>query len=154
STCSTRAARSAWPSGSASSGACGSWRVAARRRTSPSGSASASRCCAGRAPRVPELLFEVGCEEIPAGYLAQALPELERLARQELGGAKLLEEPAPLAALGTPRRLALVAREVRSRQPDLDETLVGPPVSAGGKAKDGFARKYGLSGGDIAEQDT
>jgi glycyl-tRNA synthetase beta chain len=103
---------------------------------------------------VPELLFEIGCEEIPAGYLAQALPELERRGRQELGSAKLIEEGAPLGVLGTPRRLALVAREVRGRQPDVDETLVGPPTSAGSKAKDGFARKYGLLADDIAEEDT
>ena len=89
-----------------------------------------------------ELLLEIGCEEIPAGFLAGALPELANRAKAALEAVKLW--PADVQTLGTPRRLALVVRNLPARQPDLDEELKGPPVTAGDKARDGFARKFGL----------
>ncbi len=90
-----------------------------------------------------DLLFEIGCEEIPAGVVASVLPELERLAGEELRTANV--KHGGLSVLGGPRRLALVVRDVLERQPDLDETVVGPVASAGDKARAGFARKLGLA---------
>src|SRR5262244_336472 len=99
---------------------------------------------------MPDLLLEIGCEEIPAGFLAGALPELAARAQAALEGAKLW--PAEVQTLGTPRRLALVVRNLPARQPDVDEELKGPPVGAGDKARDGFARKFGLDKSAVTEE--
>src|SRR5262245_23566628 len=128
---------SAWRNASASSAAFARSRKAVPKDIWPSGSGSAFPCF-GRKPRMPDLLLEVGCEEIPAGPLAAALLELERRFGEALTGAQL--QSARISALGTPRRLALVVRGLGARQPDLDERIEGPPVTAGEKAKAGFAR--------------
>jgi glycyl-tRNA synthetase beta chain len=96
-----------------------------------------------------ELLFEIGTEEIPAGFLARALAELPGLARARLAAARL--EHGEIVALGAPRRLALSVAGLADRQADLAETLTGPPASAAfdkdGKptrAAAGFAQKVGV----------
>ena len=53
-----------------------------------------------------ELLFEIGAEEIPAGFLARALAELKPLAEQRLAAAR--RAFTRVTTLGTPRRLALI----------------------------------------------
>ncbi|MEO8704618.1 MAG: glycine--tRNA ligase subunit beta [Kofleriaceae bacterium] len=102
---------------------------------------------AGRAP--PDLLFEIGCEEIPAKMLAKQLADLPKLVGDRLAAARL--EHAGVSALGTPRRVAVIVKALADRQPDLDEEVVGPPVSAAfaadgsvTKAGQGFAAKNGV----------
>jgi glycyl-tRNA synthetase beta chain len=96
-----------------------------------------------------DLLFELGCEEIPAKFLARALEELPGLAGKRLADARLQHES--LRALGTPRRIALEVRGLADRQPDLRERVVGPPVGAAfgpdgapTRAAIGFAQKNGV----------
>ena len=95
-----------------------------------------------------DLLFEIGTEEIPAGFLARALAELPGLATARLAAARLEHDGA--VALGAPRRIALHVRGLADRQADVSETLTGPPVSAAfkdgqpTKAAIGFAQKAGV----------
>ena len=96
-----------------------------------------------------ELLVELGTEEIPAGFLARALVELESLVPARLAEARLAHGAVQI--WGTPRRIAIAVAEVADRQPDVDERVVGPPISAGydkeGKptrAAIGFAEKNGV----------
>ena len=96
-----------------------------------------------------ELVFEIGCEEIPARMLARALADLPALVRARLDAARL--PCRDIVALGTPRRLALVIRGLAERQPDLRERVVGPPAGAAfgpdgapTKAALGFAAKNGV----------
>ncbi len=96
-----------------------------------------------------ELVFEIGCEEIPARMLARALAELPGLARVRLADARLTA--AEVVALGTPRRVTLVVRGLPERQPDLRERVVGPPIGAAfgpdgapTRAALGFAHKNGV----------
>ena len=96
-----------------------------------------------------DLLFELGCEEIPAKFLARALEELPGLASKRLADARL--SFASLRSLGTPRRIALEVRGLADRQPDLRERVVGPPVGAAfgpdgapTRAAIGFAQKNGV----------
>ncbi len=88
-----------------------------------------------------ELLFELGCEEIPSRMLARAIAELPALVRARLDAARLTS--TDVIALGTPRRLAVIVRGLVDRQPDLDERVVGPPVGAA-FAADGTVTKAGL----------
>jgi glycyl-tRNA synthetase beta chain len=96
-----------------------------------------------------DLLFEIGTEEIPAGFLIRALGDLERLATAKLDEARLGH--GAVRALGTPRRLTLIVSEVAERQPDLSERVVGPPARVAfddegkpTKAAIGFAKKNGV----------
>ncbi len=97
-----------------------------------------------------DLLFEIGCEEIPAKMLARALVELPALVEARLAAARLSH--GGVRALGTPRRLAVIVKALADRQPDLDEEVVGPPVGAAfaadgsvTKAGQGFAAKNGVA---------
>ena len=96
-----------------------------------------------------ELLVELGTEEIPAGFLARALVELGTLVPARLADARLAHGAVQI--WGTPRRIAISIDGLADAQPDVDERVVGPPVSAGydkeGKptrAAIGFAEKNGV----------
>ena len=104
-----------------------------------------------------DLVFEIGCEEIPARMLQRALAELPGLAKARLDEARLLVPAATdVRALGTPRRVTLVVRGLPARQPDLHERVVGPPVGAAfgkdgepTKAALGFAQKNGVDAASL-----
>ncbi len=97
-----------------------------------------------------DLLFEIGCEEIPAKMLARQLVDFPALVEQRLSAARL--EHKGVRALGTPRRLAVIVKQLVDRQPDLSEEVVGPPVAAAfapdgtlTKAGQGFAAKNSVA---------
>ncbi len=102
-----------------------------------------------KAPPARELLVEIGCEELPAGWLPDLVRDFARLVGEGLEQERLLVSPA--RGLGGPRRLVAHAEAVAERQPDRDETLLGPPARiAGGpgawtRAATGFAKKQGVS---------
>ncbi len=96
-----------------------------------------------------DLLFEIGTEEIPAGYIKPALAQLETgFARK---AAELKIGHGGLMVMGTPRRLALIVRDVAEKQEDIREELLGPSKKAAfdaegnmTKAAVGFARSKGV----------
>jgi glycyl-tRNA synthetase beta chain len=96
-----------------------------------------------------DVLFEIGAEEIPAGFVPPALRQLEGDLAKALGEARLAH--GEVKAVGTPRRLAVWARDVAPRQTDARTEAFGPPVAqaydAEGKptqAALGFARSQGV----------
>jgi glycyl-tRNA synthetase beta chain len=99
---------------------------------------------------VPEtLLLEIGCEELPAGFIDPALEDLSRAAAAGLAEARLAH--GVIRTLGTPRRLALVVEGVADRQEDRMREALGPATrvafDASGKptpAAQGFARSAGV----------
>ena len=105
-----------------------------------------------------DLLFEIGCEEIPARMLARALADLPGAVTARLEGARLAH--GPVRALGTPRRLAVIVKGLADRQPDLAEEVIGPPVSAAfgpdgavTKAGQGFAAKAGVDPASLGKKE-
>jgi len=105
-----------------------------------------------------ELFVELGCEELPAGYVTSALAELGPRLGQALAVARL--EHGATRVYGTPRRLAVVTT-VATRQKDVAETLTGPPVSAAfdkegkpTKAAEAFANKLGIDVGALEKVQT
>lgn len=80
-----------------------------------------------------DFLLEIGTEEIPHWMIPGALQQLARL---DLFGA----EPRVDA---TPRRLVVRASGLPERTPETEQIVKGPPLSAGQKAAEGFARKQG-----------
>jgi glycyl-tRNA synthetase beta chain len=96
-----------------------------------------------------ELFLEIGCEEIPAGFIPRALAEMEAIVSRELEAARL--SFGSVRTLGTPRRLALVVTGIPTVQPDAEITAMGPAkrvaFDADGKptkAGEGFARGQGV----------
>jgi len=102
-----------------------------------------------------ELFLEIGTEEIPAGFIPRALAEMEAMISRELTNARLCF--GMVQTLATPRRLALVVRDIPSLQPDAEITATGPSVKAAydadGKptrAAEGFAKGQGVEVSELA----
>ncbi len=92
---------------------------------------------------MPDLLFELFSEEIPARMQARAAEDLCKLVTDRLVDAGLVYEGAK--AFATPRRLALAVHGIPARQPDLKEEKKGPRVGAPAQAVQGFLKSAGLS---------
>jgi len=97
-----------------------------------------------------DFLFEIGCEEIPAGMLPGAIKELKVILEKYLA-AHNLGSGAAIEAYGAPRRLSVSCASVRLKQPDEIKEVTGPPKSvaydAAGKptrAAESFAQKMNI----------
>src|SRR5689334_14197574 len=75
-----------------------------------------------------ELLFEIGCEEIPAGMLPKAEEDL-RLNIEKLLAAEDLSREAAVETFSTPRRLTAWVRGLPLKQSDVEFEVTGPPKS-------------------------
>ena len=80
-----------------------------------------------------ELLLEIGTEEIPAGFVPQALIDLEGIAQKELGASRI--DFSGIKTFGTPRRLVLVIESVSEKQRDEETKKIGPSRQAAFDAK-------------------
>ncbi len=107
-----------------------------------------------------ELLIEIGCEEIPAGWLPNLTAQMAQHVDARLKEARLTSD-APAEAYSTPRRLTARVIRVAERQTDFEELVTGPPVSAAYKpdgeptpAATGFAKKYGVEMSALERQQT
>jgi glycyl-tRNA synthetase beta chain len=83
--------------------------------------------------KMKELLLEIGTEEIPAGFVPQALKDLEILAKRELEAKRI--DFSGIRTLGTPRRLVLVIQSVSEKQRDEEIRKIGPSKQAAFDAK-------------------
>ena len=92
---------------------------------------------------MPDLLFELFSEEIPARMQARAAEDLKAIVTGKLVDAGLVYEGAK--AFATPRRLALVVQGLPARQPDLKEEKKGPRLGAPPGAIQGFLKSAGLA---------
>jgi glycyl-tRNA synthetase beta chain len=99
---------------------------------------------------MPELLFELGCEELPASFVRKAYQELAHNIEAGLAEA---EVPFTRGAepIGTPRRLIVHFQDVAERQPDRSKEVRGPALKAAydadgnpTKALEGFCRGQGV----------
>ena len=98
-----------------------------------------------------DFLLELRSEEIPARMQAKAREDLARLFAAELAKAGLAA--AALATYATPRRLALIARDLPQATEAVSEEVKGPRASAPPQALEGFLRKTGLSREQLVERD-
>jgi len=92
---------------------------------------------------VTDFLLELRCEEIPARMQSGARADLEKLFRKELQAAGI--SPAAITVWSTPRRLALIARDLPEGTEAVREETKGPRTSAPAQALEGFLRKTGLT---------
>jgi glycyl-tRNA synthetase beta chain len=101
-----------------------------------------------------ELFLEIGCEEIPAGFIPRATAEMKSIITKELALARL--SFSEIITLATPRRLVLVVKDIPTIQPDAEITATGPSLKAAydpsgkpTKAAEGFARGQGIDVADL-----
>lgn len=101
-----------------------------------------------------ELFLEIGTEEIPAGFLPKAMADMEAMLARELAAARLAF--GGIQTMATPRRLAVVVRDVAAVQPDAEITETGPATSVAfdaegrlTRAGEGFLRGKGWDGSPL-----
>src|SRR4051794_21511233 len=99
---------------------------------------------------MPELLLEVGCEELPPSFVRRAFEELSANIMSRLDEAGIAHGAA--TSMGTPRRLIVQVLDVIERQPDVQKDQRGPALTAAfdasgnpTKALEGFCRSQGVS---------
>jgi glycyl-tRNA synthetase beta chain len=102
-----------------------------------------------------ELLFEIGCEEIPAGMLPRAEEELRGIIEKLLSTEGLLDR-ARVETFSTPRRLVARVEGLPLQQEDVVTEITGPPqsvaydtVGAPTRAAVSFAEKQRVALGEL-----
>ena len=100
-----------------------------------------------------ELILEIGTEEIPAGFMRDAIDNLSEIASKELAGNAL--SYGNISSFGTPRRLTLRVTNLSAKQEDQSRESYGPPVRIAFDEKGnptnatiGFAKSQGV---DVSE---
>src|SRR5580693_5551309 len=101
-----------------------------------------------------DLLFEIGCEEIPAGMILKASQELKAILVTQLSTHGLVGQPTAeesIESFGAPRRLVAMAKNIQLKQEDLTREVSGPPKSVAfdsagepTRAAFSFAEKQGI----------
>ncbi len=101
-----------------------------------------------------DLLLEIGLEELPAQYVLRSEKQLAERVTNFLTEARV--QFGAITVYSTPRRLAVLVKDVEENQQDLTETLRGPAKKIAqdaegnwSKAAAGFARGRGLSVDDL-----
>ncbi|MBF8258047.1 MAG: glyS [Actinobacteria bacterium] len=101
-----------------------------------------------------DYLLEIGCEEIPAGFVGPALWFGGQQFAEILKKARFVFDRVDI--YGTPRRLTYIIRKLSDRQKAAEETALGPPKSVAydkegkpTKAALGFAKAQGVDVSDL-----
>ncbi|MBM3929273.1 MAG: glycine--tRNA ligase subunit beta, partial [Sphingomonadales bacterium] len=98
-----------------------------------------------------DFLLELRSEEIPARMQGRAREDLAKLIAAELAKAGLAA--GEIVTYATPRRLALIARDLPDATQAVSEELKGPRTSAPPQALEGFLRKTGLTQDQLVDRD-
>ncbi len=103
---------------------------------------------------MPDLLLEIGVEELPARFVPPALAAMEEISARLLAEGRIGH--GSIQALGTPRRLALIIRDLAETQESISREVQGPSRKAAfddkgapTKAAEGFARGQGVEVGSL-----
>ena len=96
-----------------------------------------------------DLLFEIGTEEIPASYVPPVLEQLRETAAKSLTNHRI--PFGDIETLGTPRRITLSIKDIKTLQESEETEVVGPPKRIAydengepTKAAVGFAKTQGV----------
>ena len=96
-----------------------------------------------------DILFEIGTEEIPASYVPPALAQLREIATESLTNHRI--PFGEIETFGTPRRITLSIKALKTLQESEETEVVGPPKRIAydengepTKAAIGFAKTQGV----------
>jgi glycyl-tRNA synthetase len=108
--------------------------------------------------KAADVLLEIGIEELPAGDVDDVLTQLRQSIPVLFDAQKLTHGGLEIEA--TPRRIAIIARQVAPMQPDRVETVRGPGAAVAfdkdgkpTKAAEGFAKKQGVPVESLEKRD-
>ena len=108
---------------------------------------------------MPNLLFEIGTEELPAGYIKPALKQMESILCSKLKDSRLGFNR--VSAIGTPRRLTIFAEQIDDKQKSIEMEVMGPSYQVAfdndnnlTNAGKGFAKSQGIDINDLKVKDT
>jgi glycyl-tRNA synthetase beta chain len=106
-----------------------------------------------------DFLLEIGCENIPSGYLDEMIEQARKLVGDGIGAERIPCDE--IVAMGTPKRIVLLARGLAEKQGNAEEKIVGPPVKIAvapdgsfTKAAEGFAKSQGVPPGALVRVET
>ena len=105
-----------------------------------------------------DLLLEIGTEEVPAHVMPGILAQLKENAEKAFQENRIAF--GSIRTLGTPRRTALIVKDLAEKQEDVSSENRGPSVKIAfdadgnpSKAAQGFARGQGVDPKDLVEKD-
>ena len=111
--------------------------------------AVSNRTGSAKEQETADLLFEIGTEEIPASYVPPALDQLRKIATDSLTAHRI--PFSEIETFGTPRRITLGIKGIKTLQESQETEVVGPPKSVAydengepTKAAIGFAKTQGV----------
>ena len=103
---------------------------------------------------ITDLLFEIGTEEIPASYVPPVLEQLRAIATESLISHRI--PYSEVETYGTPRRITLGIKGIKTLQESQETEVVGPPKRVAydengepTKAAIGFAKTQGIELTDL-----
>lgn len=107
-----------------------------------------------------EFILEIGTEEIPSGYINDALSQLKDLMLKALEDENI-PFSGDIKTMGTPRRLTLMIRGLGEFQRDSFIEIMGPPYTAAydtegrtTKAYEGFLKRHNAKPEEVFIKDT
>ena len=98
-------------------------------------------------------LFEIGLEELPSRYVDEAESNLKKLMEDELKSERI--SFSDIESFSTPRRIAIIIKDIADKQEDLYKKSLGPSIEVGykdgclTKAGEGFIKSQGATEDDI-----
>ena len=100
-----------------------------------------------------DFLLELRCEEIPARMQVTARDDLAFRLNHHLKAAGIEVDASKIEAFVTPRRLAVIFRDLPLETAAVSEEFKGPRTSAPPQALEGFLRKTGLTQDQLEDRD-
>jgi glycyl-tRNA synthetase beta chain len=107
---------------------------------------------------MPQALFEIGLEEVPARFVDGCLRDLAQLIQKKVVSARLNTPETTIRSMATYRRLTVIVDDILTEQVAIDDTVEGPPIRiAKNDAGEwlppaiGFAKKSGAHVDDLRE---
>src|SRR3970040_129014 len=100
------------------------------------------------------LLVELLTEELPPKSLRALSEVFGSVVLGDLTKGKFLAEGAVASTFATPRRLAVLIKNVPARSPDMEREIQDPSTGAPDQAVAGFARKSGVAVEALQKQQT
>ena len=86
-----------------------------------------------------DFLFEIGLEELPSRYVDETEANLKKIMTEELTNERI--SFSDIESFSTPRRVAVIVKNIAEKQQDLDKKSVGPSIEIA--YKDGKLTKAG-----------
>lgn len=109
---------------------------------------------------MPELLLELGCEELPATFVEKASDDLRDKIMELAGEANILGPDSKATTYATPRRLIVGVSNLIEKQSDERKEVRGPAIQAAydgdgnpTKALEGFCKSSGVEVSALRKDD-